>query len=272
MTESKYIQGSGGGGGKGGGGGGRTPTVEDDSLASVQFAEVVDLISEGEIEGIEDDGSGDENAFYRSIFLDGTPVKNKDGSDNFEGAVIETRNGTQGQSAIDRFDEATQEFAVNVEATKGTPVTRSITNSEVDAVRVTLSIPALYRIQDDGDVIGNLVRVAIAVQYNGGGFSNVEAASIRGKSSGAFQRDFRISLNRPEPQDQVDIRLIRLSDDETNSKYFSTTIFQSYTEIIEEKFSYPNSAIVGLRLDSRQFRSVPTRAIVTGKRISLMST
>ena len=109
MTDSKYIQGSGGGGGKGGGGGGRTPTVEDDSLASVQFAEVVDLISEGEIEGIEDDGSGDENAFHKSIFLDGTPVKNKDGSDNFEGAVIRTRNSTRGQSA-DRFDEATQNF------------------------------------------------------------------------------------------------------------------------------------------------------------------
>ena len=274
MTESKYIQGSGGGGGKGGGGGGRTPTVEDDSLASVQFAEVVDLISEGEIEGIEDDGSGDENAFYKSIFLDGTPVKNKDGSDNFEGAVIETRNGTQGQSAIDRFDEATQEFPVNVEATKGTPVTRRITNSEVDAVRVTLSIPALYRIQDDGDVKGNDVRVAIQVQYNGGGFSNVsfngeDTISIKGKSSGAFQRDFRVELDGAFP---VDIRLVRLTNDETNSKHFSTTIFQSYTEIIEEKFSYPNSAIVGLRLDSRQFRSVPTRKyLIRGIKVKIPS-
>ena len=273
MTKSKYIQGSGGGsasGGKaGGGGGGRTPTVEDDSLASVQFAEVVDLISEGEIEGIEDDGSGDENAFHKSIFLDNTPVKNKDGSDNFEGAVIRTRNGTQGQSAIDRFDEATQEFPVNVEATKDTPVTRSITNSEVDAVRVTLNIPALYRIQDDGDVKGNDVRIAIAVQYNGGGFSNVITETIKGKSSGAFQRDFRVELDGAFP---VDIRLIRLTNDETNSKHFSSTIFQSYTEIIEEKFSYPNSAIVGLRLDSRQFRSVPTRKyLIRGIKVKIPS-
>ena len=274
MTDSKYIQGSGGGGGKGGGGGGRTPTVEDDSLASVQFAEVVDLISEGEIEGIEDDGSGDENAFYKSIFLDGTPVKNKDGSDNFEGAVIETRNGTQGQSAIDRFDGATQEFPVNVEATKDTPVTRSITNSEVNAVRVTLSIPALYRIQEDGDVKGNDVRIAIQVQYNGGGFSNVsfngkDTVQIKGKSSGAFQRDFRVELDGAFP---VDIRLVRRSNDETNSKHFSTTIFQSYTEIIEEKFSYPNSAIVGLRLDSRQFRSVPTRKyLIRGIKVKIPS-
>ena len=274
MTESKYIKGSGGSGSKGGGGGGRTPTVEDDSLASVQFAEVVDLISEGEIEGIEDDGSGDENAFYKSIFLDGTPVKNKDGTDNFEGAVIRTRNGTQGQSAFDRFDEATQEFPVNVEATKDTPVTRSITNSEVDAVRVTLSIPALYRIQDDGDVKGNDVRIAIQVQYNGGGFSNVsfngkDTILIKGKSSGAFQRDFRVELDGAFP---VDIRLVRRSNDETNSKHFSTTIFQSYTEIIEEKFSYPNSAIVGLRLDSRQFRSVPTRKyLIRGIKIKIPS-
>lgn len=275
MTDSKYIQGSGGGGGgKGGGGGGRTPTVEDDSLASIQFAEVVDLISEGEIEGIEDDGSGDKNAFYKSIFLDGTPVKNKDGSDNFEGAVIQTRNGTQGQSSIDRFDGATQEFPVNVEATKDTPVTRSITNSEVDAVRVTLSIPALYRIQDDGDVKGNDVRIAIQVQYNGGGFSNVsfngkDTVQIKGKSSGAFQRDFRVKLDGAFP---VDIRLVRRSNDETNSKHFSTTIFQSYTEIVEEKFSYPNSAIVGLRLDSRQFRNVPTRKyLIRGIKIKIPS-
>jgi len=274
MTESKYIQGSGGGGGKGGGGGGRTPTVEDDSLASIQFAEVVDLISEGEIEGIEDDGSGDENAFYKSIFLDGTPVKNKDGSDNFEGAVIRTRNGTQGQSAFDRFDEASQEFPVNVEATKDAPVTRTITNSEVDAVRVTLSIPALYRIQDDGDVKGNDVRVAIQVQYNGGGFSNVsfdgkDTVQIKGKSSGAFQRDFRVELDGAFP---VDIRLVRRSNDETNSKHFSATIFQSYTEIIEEKFSYPNSAIVGLRLDSRQFRNVPTRKyLIRGIKVKIPS-
>ena len=92
MTQTKYIQGAGGGGGKGGGGGSRTPTEADDTLQSIQFANVLDLISEGEIQGL-DDGN-------KSIFLDDTPVQNADGTNNFSGYTVVTRNGTQAQNHI----------------------------------------------------------------------------------------------------------------------------------------------------------------------------
>ena len=276
MTESKYIAGAGGGGGKGGGRGGsreRTPKEADDNLASVQFASVLDLLSEGEIAGIEDDGTVT-NAWHKNIFLNGTPVKNADGSDNFKGATIVTRNGTQGQGYLSGFAATEREIPVSVEVTKDNPVTRTISDSNVDRVRVTLSIPALQKVDpDDGDIEGHEVEIAIQVQYNSGGFGTVINAGnggfIRGKSSSLYQRDFLIDLNGDFP---VDIRFKRISDDETSVKRSNSTFFQSYTEIIDDKFRYPNSALVGLRLDSRQFNSIPSRKyLIRGIKVKIPS-
>ena len=272
MTESKYITGAGGGGGGKGGGGGSQPTEADDTLASVQFASVLDLLSEGEIAGIEDDGTV-ENAWQKNIFFDDTPVKNSDGSDNFKGVSIRTENGTQGQSYIPGFAATEREVPVGVEATKNSAVTRTITDSNVDQVRVTLSIPSLQKIENDGDIKGHEVEVSVQIQYNGGGFSTIIDASnggkITGKSSGPYQRDFLLNINGAFP---VDIRLERISDDETSSKIASTTIFQSFTEIITDKFSYPNSALVGLRIDSRQFSNVPSRKyLIRGIKVKIPS-
>ena len=273
MTESKYIAGAGGGGGKGGGGGSQ-PTEADDTLASVQFASVLDLLSEGEIAGIEDDGTV-ENAWQKNIFLDDTPIKNSDGSDNFKGVSIRTRNGSQGQTYIPGFAATEREVPVGVAATKDSAVTRTITDSNVDQVRVTLSIPSLQKIENDGDIKGHEVEVSVQIQYNGGGFSTIIDASnggkITGKSSGPYQRDFLLNINGAFP---VDIRVKRISDDtdEGSSKIASTTIFQSFTEIITDKFSYPNSALVGLRIDSRQFSNVPSRKyLIRGIKVRIPS-
>ena len=166
MTQTHYIQGAGGGGGKGGGGGNRTPTEADDTLQSVQFANVLDLISEGEIEGL-DDGN-------KSIFLDDTAVQNSDGTNNFAGYTVVTRNGTQAQNHIPGpFNAVERETAVGVEVTNGSPVTRSITDTDVDRVRVTLTVPALQILEDDGDVVGHSVNIKIQIQYNGGGYNDV---------------------------------------------------------------------------------------------------
>ena len=132
MTESKYIKGSGGGGGKGGGGG-SSPSVADDTLSSIQFARIIDLISEGEIEGIETDGTSDD-AYLQNVYLDGTPIRNSDGSNNFQDVQVEFKVGTENQGAIKGFPGAQQEFPVGVEATKNAPVTKSITDTNVDAV------------------------------------------------------------------------------------------------------------------------------------------
>ena len=262
MTQTKYVQGAGGGGGKGGGGGAHTPTESDDTLQSIQFANVLDLVSEGEIQGL-DDGN-------KSIFLDDTPVQNADGSNNFSGYTVITRNGTQAQNHIPGDFGSTQvERAVNVEVTNSTSVTRNVLGTDVDRLRVTLTIPSLQKVEDDGDIVGHTVDIKIQIQYDGGGFNDVVTDTISGKSSNRYQRDYMITLSSST---NVQVRMVRVSADETSSKIASTTIFQGFTEIIDEKFSYPNSALVALRFDSREFSSIPSRKyLIRGIKVKIPS-
>jgi predicted phage tail protein len=256
--------GGGGGGGKGGGGGGgasRTPTEADDSLQSVQYASVLDLLCEGEIDGIENGEKG--------IYLEGTPVKDAAGNANFEGYTVVTRTGTQAQSYISNAIGTESEEAVNVEVVNATPIVRTITDSDVDRVRVTLQVPSLQIIEDDGDIVGHSVQVRIQVQYNAGGYTTVVDDTISGKTSNRYQRDYMIPLSGAFP---VDIKVIRVSADESSTKRQNQTYWFSYTEIIDEKLRYPNSALCYLRFDSRQFDSIPTRKyLIRGQKIQLPS-
>ena len=259
MTQTKYVQGSGGGKG---GGGAHTPTESDDTLQSIQFANVLDLVSEGEIEGL-DDGN-------KSIFLDNTPVQNADGTNNFSGYTVATRNGTQAQTHIPGDFGSTQvERSVGIEVTNSTSVTRNVLGTNVDRLRVTLTIPSLQKVEDDGDIVGHSVQIKIQIQYDGGGFNDVVTDTISGKSSNRYQRDYMITLTSST---NVQVRMVRVSADETSQKIVSTTIFQSFTEIIDEKFSYPNSALVALRFDSREFSSIPTRKyLIRGIKVKIPS-
>ena len=261
MTESKYIAGAGGGGGKGGGGG-SSPTEADDSLQSKQFANALDLISEGEIQGL-DDGN-------KSIFFNGTPLQAADGSYNFTDYTIVTRTGTQGQSYIPGvFSNVESETSVGVEVTNATPVIRQITDSDVDRVRVTIQIPSLQQIEDDGDIVGTSVSISIQVQYNGGGYSTVKTDTISGKSSGSYQRDYLLTLTGSFP---VDIKVVRNTADNGTTKLANTTNWQSFTSIIDAKLAYPNSALVGLRLGSSQFNNIPQRKyLIRGIKVAIPS-
>ena len=256
--------GGGGGGGKGGGGGGgasRTPTEADDSLQSVQYGSVLDLLSEGEIQGIEGGNKG--------IYLEGTPIQDAAGNDNFTGYTVVTRNGTQAQSYISQQIGTESEKPVNVEVVNATPVVRTITDSDVDRVRVTVQVPSLQIIEDDGDIVGHSVEVRIQVQYNAGGYNTVVTDTISGKTSNRYQRDYMVPLSGAFP---VDIKVIRVSADESSTKRQNQTYWFSYTEIIDEKLRYPNSALAYLRFDSRQFDSIPNRKyLVRGIKIQLPS-
>ena len=265
MNKHFQIQGAGGGGGgKGGGRSSRTPIEADDTLQSEQFAHVLDLLCEGEIEGL-DDGS-------RSIFLDDTPVSNADGSYNFQDFVIVTRNGTQAQSYIPvpaggGNIESEQNVGTKVE--NGTPITRQITDTDIDRVRVTINVPALQRITDEGDILGHSVSLRIDVQYNGGGFNTYLSDTISGKSSSLYQRDYLLDLDGSFP---VDIRVIRTSANETSSKKSSDIFWSAYTEIQDDKLRYPNSALIGLRFSAKQFSSVPTRKyLIRGMKVKIPS-
>ena len=257
MTESKYIAGAGGGGKNQ-----KSPTEADDSLQSKQFANALDLISEGEIEGL-DDGN-------KSIYFDGTPLQAADGSYNFADYTVVTRTGTQGQSYIPGvFSNVESETSVGVEVTNATPVVRQITDDDVDRVRVTFQIPSLQRIEDDGDIVGTSVSISIQVQYDGGGYNTVKTDTISGKSSGSYQRDYLLTLTGSFP---VDIKVVRNTADNGTTKLANTTNWQSFTSIIDAKLAYPNSALVGLRLGSSQFQNIPQRKyLIRGIKVKIPS-
>lgn len=266
MTDLKLIQGAGGGGGgggKGGGGGGSqsVPTEADDSLQSVQYASVLDLLCEGEIQGL-DDG-------IKSIYLDGTPIVGPGGGSNFTGYTTDFRTGTQAQSYIASANGAESENGVNVEVTYVTPVVRTVTDTDVDRVRVTLQLPALQIIEDDGDIVGHSVQIQLQVQYNGGGYTTVVDDTISGKTTNSYQRDYLLTLSGSFP---VDIRMVRVSADESSARRQNRTFWFSYTEIIDEKLRYPNSALSFLRFDSRQFNNIPARKyLIRGMKVRLPS-
>jgi predicted phage tail protein len=262
IDERLLLQGAGGGGGgKGGGGTQSVPTEADDSLQSVQFATVLDLLSEGEIQGLEDG--------LKSVFLDGTALQNTNGTDNFTGYTYAVRTGTQAQTYIPNLAGAESEKGVSVEVTNIAPVTRTITDSNVDRVRITVQVPALQIIEEDGDIIGHEVSLAFQLQYNGGGFTTVATDTISGKTTNAYQRDYVFTLNGAFP---VDIKVVRTSEDETSARRQNRTYWTSYTEIIDEKLRYPNSALAYLRFDSRQFNNIPSRKyLIRGIKVRLPS-
>jgi len=389
-TNLARIRGAGGGGGgKGGDSGGHTPTEAPDSLRSRQYARVIDLVAEGEIGGLVNG--------LASVYLDNTPVINPNGTANFKGVNLVSRNGTQGQSYITGFADAESEIAVSAEFTAAAPLVRSVTNTDVDAVRVTIDIPQLYQVSTStGDTTGTRLDIAIDVQDNGGGYVaqavsaimdstrfaaltdgtgkmlaestgvsllirwtpteykpgayidfNIEyrpvsggawtviaaqrkgygladfmgasttfgtmalspgkgfglaagaagtgltfalgtyefrlvqtggnlwpaqpqdlkitggsvlvpkyTDTIIGKTISRYQRAYRIPLTGTGPWD---IRVRRLTADSASATLINKTYWGSYTQIVDAKFSYPNSALMALSVDASNFNRIPVR-------------
>jgi len=248
------------------------PTREPDTLHSRQYATFLDLISEGEIEGFataskEGRTKGTtayNNAALKDVFLNDTPVirASADSTDiqdvdrNFQNVTFTPRFGVDSQTPIPNIDSSVSTTSVGVEVTKITPVTRQITNTNVDKVRVTISFPQLQKATDEGDLLGTEVSLSIAVQYNSGGFTTVVTDTVKGRSGDAYQRDYGIQLTGAFP---VDIRVSRVTDDATDTNVQDTFQWTSFGEIVEEARNYNNSAYTALRLDSMQFSSIPDR-------------
>ena len=220
------------------------------TLRSKAFAQILDLVSEGEIEGLVDGA--------KSIYLNGTPLQNQDGSFNFQDVTYETRPGTQQQTYIAGAAGVESETAVNVEVKKSASVTRTVTNNDVDAVRLTISLPALFRQRDDGGTEGIDVDIAIDVRTGAGDFVTLASDTITGKSTSKYQKSYYITL--PGDVGPWSIRVRRITDDSTSLKIQDKTFWDSYTEVIEAKLRYPHSALVSMRFDAANFNGVPSRA------------
>jgi predicted phage tail protein len=260
------IIGAGGfGGGKGGGGSSRTPSTAPDSLDSRQYANVIDLISEGEIEGLADG--------FKSIYLNNTVLQNPDGSYNFQDVEIYTRNGTQNQTYIPLGGGVEDEKPVGLTVVKLVPQVRTITDVDVDSVRITIAIPSLQKINStNGDTSGASVQLQIAVQYQGGGYTTKIDDTISGRTADEYRKDYLIELVRPNPSDIVDIKVTRITDDSTDSLLTNAFSWSSYTEIVDAKLTYANSALVGIRVDAEQFSSIPARSyLVKGIKVQIPS-
>ncbi len=248
------------------------PTRAPDTLHSRQFATFLDLISEGEIEGFataskEGRTQGTaayNNAALKDVFLNDTPVlkstadsTNPASTDfNFQDVTFNPRFGTSGQTKVEGIESSSSTTAVGVVVTQSSPVTRQITNSNVDAVNVTITFPQLQKATDKGDLLGSSVQLKIGVQYNSGGFTDVIDETITGRTADAYQRDYRVNLTGTFP---VDIRVTRVTADSADASLIDAFIWTSFGEIIDDANTYANSAYAALRLDSMQFQSIPTR-------------
>lgn len=250
-----------------GGGGGHTPVEATDSLRSTLYVLGIDLLCEGPIQGLKTSqgGSSDTEAF-KSIYLDKTPIRNSNGSYNFLQPTMWWLWGNFTQTIPNSFGSGTESFnAVGIEIKYNLPGVRTITDNNVNAVRVIIGVPALFAQADNGDVNGTSVQIAIDVQYSGGSYQQVLVDTISGKASSLYQRSYEVSLSGNFP---VNIRVRRLTADSTSNKLQNGTQWLNYSEIIYTKFQYPHSALIGFKVDARQFNQIPTRSyLVRGTKV-----
>lgn len=258
LNEEDWIRGSGDGGG--GGGGSQDPPEEDpESLRSRSEASFLGVISEGEIEGFE---SG--VAALQKTFLDGVPIQNDDGSYNFDQQYLSVgyRTGTQSQSALPGFDDVRIEQGVGVEVKRSTgSVSRTTISSELSRLRVRIGISALYRVnRNNGDVTANDISFTISIRPQGGSNFVVSQKTINGKSRTPvdFEYEFNligtgpwvveVEMNSPDAADR--------SGEDRQHVY--QVFFKAIVGILDRSFSYPNTALIGVKARAEGFTSVPT--------------
>ena len=248
------------------------PTRTPDTLHSRQFATFLDLVSEGEIEGFASPSkegltkgtTSYNNSALKDVFLNNTAVLKSTASSsnpnttdfNFQNVGFTPRFGTANQTHIPGIESSESTTAVGVVVTNASPVTRTITNTSVDAIKVSITLPQLQRATDAGDLLGSSVQFKISVQYNSGGFTDVITDTITGRTADAYQKDYRVDITGAFP---VDIRITRITADSTSSSLVDAFQWSSFSEIIDDKQTYANSAYLSLRIDSQQFSSIPSR-------------
>ncbi|EJM8714464.1 DUF1983 domain-containing protein [Klebsiella pneumoniae] len=232
---------------KGGGSKQRTPTEQPDDLQSVAKAKILLALGEGEFAG---------GLTGKDIYLDGTSLENADGSQNFSGVSWEFRPGTQAQTYIQGIPGTENEISVGTEVSSKTAWTHTFTNTQLSAVRVRLKWPSLMKQEDDGDVVGNTVKYAIDLQTDGGAWQTVLETAVTGKTTSGYERSHRIDL--PQAGSTWTLRLRKISPDANSVKVGDVMTLQSYTEVIDAKLRYPNTALLYIEFDSSQFNgSIP---------------
>lgn len=231
-------------GAKGGGGGGHTPVESPDSLLAESTAKLLLAISEGEIAGGLDD---------TRIFLDDTPIGNADGSKNFEGVTWEFRAGSEHQEYIQGIPSVDNEIAVGMELKDDQPYVRTVNNTQLSAIRIRLSVPQFMQQHDNGDTTGYRVDYVIELATDGAGYQEVVKSAFDGKTTSEYPRTHRIDLPKANTGWQVRVR--RLTKNQNNARIADRINVVAVTEVIDAKLRYPNTALLFITFNARQFNN-----------------
>ncbi|ELA3883149.1 DUF1983 domain-containing protein [Escherichia coli] len=222
---------------------GHTPREAKDNLKSTQLLSVIDAISEGPIEGPVDG--------LKSVLLNSTPVLDSEGNTNISGVTVVFRAGEQEQTPPEGFESSGSETVLGTEVKYDTPITRTITSANIDRLRLTFGVQALVETTSKGDRNPSEVRLLVQIQRNGRWLTEKDI-TIKGKTTSQYLAPVVVGNLPPRP---FSIRMRRMTPDSTTDQLQNKTLWSSYTEIIDVKQCYPNTALVGVQVDSEQFGS-----------------
>ncbi|EFM5671721.1 host specificity protein J [Escherichia coli] len=222
---------------------GHTPREAKDNLKSTQLLSVIDAISEGPIEGPVEG--------LKSVLLNSTPVLDSEGNTNISGVTVVFRAGEQEQTPPEGFESSGSETVLGTEVKYDTPITRTITSANIDRLRFTFGVQALVETNSKGDRNPSQVRLLVQIQRNGGWVTEKDI-TIKGKTTSQYLASVVVDNLPPRP---FNIRMRRMTPDSTTDQLQNKTLWSSYTEIIDVKQCYPNTALVGVQVDSEQFGS-----------------
>lgn len=231
-------------GAKGGSSKPRTPVEQKDSLLSESTTKILLALSEGEIAGGLDD---------TRIYLDDTPIANADGSKNFEGVAWEFRAGTEHQEYIQGIPSVDNEFNVGMELKDDQPYVRTINNLQLSALRIRLAVPQFMQQHDNGDTTGYIVDYVIELSTDGAGYKEVVKSAFDGKTTSEYQRTHRIDLPKANTGWQVRVR--RLTKNQNNARIADRINVAAVAEVIDAKLRYPNTALLFITFNARQFNN-----------------
>ncbi len=224
----------------------KTPVEAPDSLQSTNIAKLLLAVGEGEFDGI---------PTARDIYLDNTPIVDASGNVNFPGVKWEWRSGSLEQEYIQGIPAVENETTVNVELRSDNPFARALSNTQLSAVRVRMSWPRLAQQDSSGNTNGYRIEYAIDIATDGGAYVEAHRGAVDGKTTNGYQRSVRVDL--PKATSGWMMRVRRLTANANKGTIADTMTIAGYTEIIDEKLRYPNTALLYIEFDAQQFQSIP---------------
>lgn len=233
-------------GAKGGESKPKSPVEAPDSLQSTNIAKLLLAVGEGEFDGVPTD---------RDIYLDNTPIMDASGNVNFPGVKWEWRPGSVEQDYIQGIPSVESETTVNVELRSDNPFTRALSNTQLSAVRVRMSWPRLAKQDSNGNTNGYRIEYAIDIATDGGAYVEAHLGAVDGKTTNGYQRSVRVNL--PAATSGWMMRVRRITPNANSGTVADTMTIAGYTEIIDEKLRYPNTALLYIEFDAQQFQNIP---------------